>query len=258
MPVKTDNAAGRLHELMLEADLQKNVQAWQAWNSVLGEPGNGPQLFIKIAKIELLIEEVLLTGDRLEEEDVFNFSGQRLPIQRLRTTVNPTAMTSPWEQVSKHIDPAALGALSACADWFSRHAKDNAHLDTETLRELEDDISDLIDKFNEHEDLPAPLRQRILHLLRDARRAIEDYKIEGSNVLEEWAERGIGVAVITLAPENQDVRDDPEISKLRQFVAKVATKATEKAAGKLGETTFKLLTDVVEALLLTEGSSPAT
>lgn len=173
--VKTDNPAGRLHEILTNALNQGNMPTIEVWTMVLGAtPGDKTDVIRRISRLHELVDEV--------KEKITKLSGlnTQLYLSRfpsIEAVVKATNYDAGWDAYKPHLNEAAMLNLAHCAEALSRY--DEAPIEQADMSALLESIDELSEKLL-GSSIDSPLKEVIADLLENIRRSITEYRIRGA------------------------------------------------------------------------------
>lgn len=192
MTVYSDNAAGRLHELITSFRQYAGQQSTpQAWASVLGvEDVTSPDLLRRLAYVFRLPDEIqheiAMVDDEEYDGDLAMRWRKQIP-QRLGPALLNGGQSA---QVSNGIDEASLGSLEYCSYVLHRHRPQRVFTigELDSIREL---ISELVDEAKNDAKMDASLRDFLLYHAFAMSQALDDLGLRGPSALENALDQAV-------------------------------------------------------------------
>jgi hypothetical protein len=220
--IKTDNPAGRLHEI-LEAAKAHTGNGFLIWAKVFDIPITSDQtsaeaeyeITSRLIQIRKMIDEI--------EEGLRSIEGINLdlflrPFSRIRHAIRIGGLhASNYETSLRQITEGDMTVLAFCAEELSKWQSEKT-IEEAQIKDLTEDIQALYEQVHASE-LNAEIKNLILDQLEIIRRAIHEYRIRGVKRLNEALTTVVGAYIL-----NKDLIDEEsdkeEVSKFKDTLSK--------------------------------------
>ena len=186
--VKRDNPAGRLYEILSEAQRTPNMAVLAVWAKVLkAQPDDKTDIIRRISLMQELFDEVKI---KISKIDGINTDLYLSRFQDLENAIKATNLDAGWDGYRHFINEAAMLNLAHCAEALARY--DENIVDESDMTELLKSIDELSDKLISG-SISKPLKETILDLLETMRRSISEYRIRGADGMKRELAYCLGV-----------------------------------------------------------------
>jgi hypothetical protein len=192
------NPAGRLLDILTEGKrLNLGTPALSGWARTFGLEVNGRNNEISldveketVSRLIQLQQLVAETEQKILSIDGINHTLYLSPFPRIKNVVRFSAFNSPFNNLLAPVSDSDLIILAFCSEKLSEQHSERV-IDEKDLQELLSEINTLFDEVNAS-DAPDPLKKFILRQLENIRRAIQEYRIRGTERLQEALEHLVG------------------------------------------------------------------
>lgn len=236
-----NNPAARLHPILsAAAGIPDQTSTLDAWSGVLGLSVSDDRLLTGYAVADGLCRmrqqlDMLVFDPRINAKTEGNYSRY---FAMLRAALSPLNLDVAWAAYKPHLSEGALLTLA-----FLAHddRPTEALIDPEEIAAIRTLLDELEAQLNAG---PVAIRLDglIRHQIEMLRKALDEYRIRGAEVLQEVQARAIG----ELSAEKKTLEKDPEKARLlatiwnRVNVAATAARGAESAL-HIGKEAWKLL-----------------
>jgi hypothetical protein len=192
--VKKDNPAGRLWHILDEARKKGDgMKVREVWGQVFGIDMNSTsQILEKQGEMIRLLMDVKRSIENIDGLNQDLYLKQLPSIQGAFATVR---QSDQWKSFKNRLDEATMLSLEHCADELSKHSNERV-LGQDELQSLREDVEALIDRVLDGTTIDPKLREILLEHLEIIRRAIINYKLHGSDGLQEAIKTATGAVYL--------------------------------------------------------------
>lgn len=184
-----NNPAGRLHQLLVEAQqIKNNSPIADGWRTLLKIEGKSiADLLERLAPVLRLPHQAKAAVLALENEN-HNLLLRWLP--KVESAFSIINLQAPWEQFKVHLDPTTMYSLEVCGDRLSVRSPEGA-IETETLNTILGQTRDLRGEVAAA-DLDRVLKDFLLRHLGEIEYAIENYRVRGTPGIQQAMRQSVG------------------------------------------------------------------
>lgn len=220
------NSAERLLEVLTAAknysppSSAPNPTAKDVWIELLGISKQNPdeavfdlvRHLIAIKDLFAETEQALKHIEGIDEELYIE------PLSRLEKAVSPDRMQSIFRTSFQCLNEADMTALKFIAHVVSQHPTYNeARIPADEIKGMLDELNSLYERIVNSE-LPVELRNTILDLIDEIRRAINEYRIRGVKGLRNTLALGVGTVIMNREIMEETTNDDDLEALTRMLV----------------------------------------
>lgn len=166
----------------------------------------------------LLSDALIWTSNQIENSDIKQKSNYTRNLPTFRRAIENGNINNSWEVFRNDLSDEAMADLLHTASRLGEiHAE--ISLSKEELKELSDELAELIELFHNSE-IDHELRIAILDLLVTAQGIIGEYRIRGGEALKKIIELALG-KIMTKGVDLSKEQDPTVLQKLGAFLAKL-------------------------------------
>jgi len=218
--VERDNPAGRLWHILNEAKQKEaNKRVRQVWAEIFDlDPESDSKILEKTAHLIGLLVKVKRGIESAEglNRDLYL---ERLP--RIEEAFLSVRLTDQWKSFDNRLDSTTMLSLKHCSDALS-NLSPGVVIEEGELQEIRSDVESLIDQILENTKLNAELQEILLSHLEIIRRAIINYKIHGSDGLQEAIETATG-AIYLNRDLFEEEKDNDTVNWYWRIIVRIGT-----------------------------------
>lgn len=144
---------------------------------------------------------------------------ERLP--RIEEAFLSVRLTDQWKSFDNRLDSTTMLSLKHCSDALS-NLSPGVVIEEGELQEIRSDVESLIDQILENIKLNAELQEVLLSHLKIIRRAIINYKIHGSDGLQEAIETATG-AIYLNRDLFEEEKDNDTVNWYWRIIVRIGT-----------------------------------
>jgi len=221
--VKTNNAAGRLYQVLARARAQPKPESTsKVWASVFGL---GEDDVIGVYHCLIVMQGVL---DEVERELVsipeLNTELYLSCVPQIQKVITPIQLNATWTHYGEHLSESVMTTLAFCADKLAEFASE-VPIEPDELNGLQADVDSLFERV-ERSSLDPLLKEIVLDFLEAIRRAVVEYRLRGARALREVLEATIG-AFYTNWDVFQEAKAEDEIRRFMGLLENIQLLVTK-------------------------------
>jgi hypothetical protein len=218
--VERDNPAGRLWHILNEAKQKgPDKKVRNVWAEIFDlNPEADSQILEKTSLLIGLLIEVKRSIENAKDlnQDLYL---ERLP--RIEEAFLSVRLTDQWKAFDNRLDGTTMLSLKHCSDALSNRSSE-AVIEEDELRELRSDVQALIDRILDDSELDPELRRILLDHLEIIRRAIINYKVHGSDGLQEAIKTATGAVYLNRELFEAE-KDSDSVSLFWKIIVRIGT-----------------------------------
>ena len=188
--VERDNPAGRLWHILNDAKKKgANLRTREVWGEVFDIDKNSTSQILE--KQGEMIQLLMDVKRSIENIDGLNQDLYLKQLPSIQDAFADTRLNDQWKGFKSQLDKATMLSLEHCADKLSEYSNEKV-LDQGELQSLREDVEALIDRVLHTTTVDPKLREILLEHLEIIRWAIINYKLHGSEGLQEAIKTATG------------------------------------------------------------------
>ena len=206
----TDNSTWRLHDILKKL---RASNAGEASKIVFGkvfkiEPTDVVQIYRSVLSLISVVDETEVRIQRMPE---LNHALFLKSMPTIRKALAVSQWDSAWSGHLQFLTETAIADISYCADALSKDYRESP-INEDELKSLKAEIDELFERVLKS-SINKKLKQALLDLFEQIRRAISEYQIRGASVLREALTAGLGQLLLNYQ-EAKENKDDPNMKAI--------------------------------------------